>query len=133
MRFFSHEWAASDDERECRRVADQYAEMLRTYPAAARSQVTRFVESFDLRGAMLDGLSIDPVARTVTADIFSGDRQSGYKLLKIIYEDASVATDDRKVFESVLAARGPQIRYDEFDLRPVEPGRPCCRHRFLFW
>lgn len=133
MRFYSHEWAASDDEAECRQVADQYAQMLDGYPLPARGPVTRFVESFDLRGAILDGLSIDRRSRTVTADIFAGDRQSGYKLLKIVYQEASVTSADRRIFESVLEAKGPQIRYDEFDLGS-EGGQPLgCRHRFLFW
>ena len=133
MRFFSHEWAASDDEAACRQVVDRYAEMLRTYPPRARRTVTRFVDAFDLRGALLDGLCVDQDTRTVTADIFSGDRRSGYKLLRIVYEDAGVAEDDRRAFEGVLAAKGPQVRFDEFDTCPDPAQRPCCRHRFLFW
>jgi hypothetical protein len=133
VRFFSHDWAASEDEEECRRVAHQYADMLRTYPLPARSSVTRFVESVDLRGAILDGLAADRHSRTVALDIFCGDRQSGYKLLKIVYEDARVTTDDQAAFERVLAAKSPQIRYDEFDLARGLSERACCRHRYLFW
>jgi hypothetical protein len=133
MRLFSHEWAASDDEAACRRIADDYAELLRTYPPPARGPVARFVESIDLRGAILDGLAVDEDAGTVAAEIFCGDRPTGYKLLTLVYEDASVETADREVFERVLAAAGPQIRYDEFDLAADRRQRASCRHRYLFW
>jgi hypothetical protein len=133
VRFFSHEWAASDDVKYCRQVADQYADMLRTYPLPARSSVNRFVGSLDLRGAILDGLAADRQSGTLTLEIYCGDRQTGYKLLKIVYEDASVTTGDEAAFERVLAAKGPQIRYDEFDLAGDPSGRASCRHRYLFW
>src|SRR3954469_7915325 len=133
MRFFSHEWAASDDEAACRRIADDYAELLRAYPQPARGPVARFVESIDLRGAILDGLAVDQGVGTVTAEIFCGDRPTGYKLLTVVYEDASVETGDRAVFERVLAATGPQIRYDEFDGAADRGQRASCCHRYLFW
>ena len=133
MRFFSHEWAASDDNALTRHVAREYGEMLREYPLPARSSVRRFVESFDLRGALLDGLSIDSGSRTVSMNIFTGDRRSGYKLLKIVYTDASIPGDGRKAFDRVVAEGSPQIRYDEFDF-VVSPGSSkSCRHRYLFW
>jgi hypothetical protein len=131
-RFFSHEWAAADDP-ESQQVVERYAQILRGYPLPARIPVMRFVQSFDLRGALLDGFFVDEGARTVAMSIYSGDRRSEHNLLKILHEDASVEAGDRQIFESVLVSKGPQIRYDEFDFGLGLDGQECCRHRYLFW
>jgi hypothetical protein len=133
VRFFSHEWAASDDEAADAHVAEAYREMLRTYPHGARIQVNAFVNAFDLRGAMLNNLVVDRAAGTVRLDVFAGDRLTGYSLLTLTYARAIVLPEARKSFEEALAREGTQIRYDEFDVLPAAGGERRCVHRFSFW
>lgn len=127
MRFFTHEWAGLDDADAQKAIAEHWKTLLKI-DVGTSVDLVQFTKDFDLRGALLDKLSVNEGNRAVCMRLIGGDNQTGYFAISIRYEDAMVegSPDDvRRAFES----RKSRVRFDEFDVS--SDGRPC--HRFLLW
>lgn len=130
MRFFSHEWAADEDAERAARVVSAYQLLLESLRPHPGDTLLAFTRQFDLRGAILDRIDSDSLAKKVQLQIFAGDLATGYKDLTITYGEAAVVAGSAQAFAAAAASRRAVIRYDEFD-RADGGGR--WLHRFLFW
>lgn len=127
MRFFSHEWASLDD-AEAKKIADAHWRVVQKIDKGIAVNLTSFVEKCDLRGALLDKITIHKTKRCVDLQLVSGDNQSGYYSLLINYKDALISKASNEL-EAIFESRSSRIRFDEFDI--YDSDKPC--HRFLLW
>lgn len=131
MRFFSHAWAACEDEGEVRDVIARYQAQISTFSGSVGRDIRLFSRRFDLRGALLDSIVIDAKAEAVTVGLVSGDRSSGYFTLSINYLGCTLQANDIPIVERAFQSRRAQLRFDEFDRNSAVPASFV--HRFLLW
>lgn len=132
MKFFSHEWASSEDTQAVERTIGAYATAIGALEGPVGNSIRDFVRKFDLRGALLDTLEVNTVADAVSLGLVTGDMSQGYFKLTIGYRGCRLREPTLRRLGDLVRRRDVQTRFDEFD-RAVEPIPQHHVHRLLFW
>jgi hypothetical protein len=128
MKYFTHEWAASDDENADALVKERYLQSVENFPESVRTRVRAIVRDKDFRDALLDCLEVDSVSHTVRLTLIDGDNEKGYFRTTISYSGATIRPG-REETCAIFTMRSVRVRFDEFEMI----GRMQYAHRFLLW
>jgi len=135
MQFFSHEWAALEDDAKANQIVDAYQSHMNAFPGSLGRKVRRFVSKHSLNGALLDHLRIYRKSRKVELVLVAGDQQVGYSRLALNYDFSRFIGVTHMQLSNILSRRNVVIRFDEFGhSRKSKPyASQTAVHRFLLW